>query len=837
MSASASPTSVAALDQSHNRADVSGGLMAEIGRQEQNAASYKTTLRHAMNILTWAQTYSKYTRIHQSQVLLLNISEIEDDKIEKSDCLDVYLCECSGIAAGPAAGPASEKQTISFGENACQAKFIIHYPPTFEHTSEGGINTEKHGSDMVSVIWNWDHNHPFKSLKAFRELDNSPLQKSDFVVATTLGLGWNENSLWFMKGKDPFFEHKPELFKKMMHYHVRVIRERMLSERAIKSDSLSESLICWSKQIAQDGFAEFKNEASFLIDLKGETQFETSSGKKIWSFKFMSKWQRVLLVRSGDTIFLDSTEKVCSGFDSEEDVFLSTILVKDGRNGHSFPVAFLLTNSQNDFVLADFFKKIKEYCQYTPKRILIDCDIAEKLALERVWPGTNIMSCRWHLMKGLKRKLITVNVNNLHQKMKKLPKQADADFDEILACPTRFHGAQKMAEFYSKYEDSPLIQRYIENRWRNYFKNSTSGTFLSSETFTDIMSSYNGKLTMPFMRASEHQRPDVLVYKLYKRLESVFRAEPTTKPPTRNQIDKKVKFFKGHGFLDLAGVLKSVFFEGDSRFSVQFLRDEPYYVNILHSTDINATCSCPSYSRPSWCLHIHMVFRWICLLERSLKKKKSPKSERRSPKEPVEKFLEELLENPLEKPLGKPLANQSQLAVFTPKSMTAIGSPPTNSGIKRETEFSKVDVKKIKLEVSQEVAKTSKDEGPEKDHKQIQKMVSSQQKPLENHSQLAISTSKSKAAIASPPTNLGVKRETEFPRVDSKKVKLEVSQGIIKIRKYESPRIDHEQIQKMVPSQQTFPMPMPDSESPCYSGPQADSKAPSPYSTPAGPNL
>lgn len=525
--------------------------------------------------------------------------------------------------------PNPKRQRASQGLN-CPAKIQIKFQEGYHHTEDNSLNVRDFGDMLVMVKWIHCHNHKHIPVANRKNAQQVRLAIREAVADVTWRQFITQRNKWMLQyetGAVPseVFKINYQLWFNESRRHIRSL--------AVKDSCREKSLCLWAKDIkALDGMAEFTDQFDFKKKIRAEDAPKTSEGGKIWSFWFMSTWQKDLLHRNSSIIFLDSTHKTCRGLNQREDVYLFTLYVKNAVTGKGAPAAFMMTNSQRSEVIAHFLKAVRAFCSFQPVQAVIDCDQAETNALKEVWQNeVSIVWCRWHILKAFANSLkskVTVgprggqsredwDAHKQNVEIKK--KEITQAFKNVIASPTQEIGEQRISDFMKRFKEYPQLIEYTARQWfakKEFVVNGMAPNILVHASTNNFIESFHNVLKRYFLGRSRSQGPDFLVFKLFFQVELNYRAEEKmVKCGFQERVHDKGEKKASKKAFDLSQEVmkKWVSFESEGKVKVRSFTtsDQFYYVGLDTKSRQNVNCTCKAYENSlSWCKHIFLGWRW-----------------------------------------------------------------------------------------------------------------------------------------------------------------------------------------------------------------------------------
>jgi len=244
-----------------------------------------------------------------------------------------------------------------------------------------GLSVKKlKGKDSITVVWHWKH-------KGHDPLDISSIQESRLLASVK---EWIKDRV--AEGRDWISIHDllrvdPDTLDQLGTNSTKipaalavsrmdiynVLRRSLIKNSQLRSGCIA-SLEAWAKQIILEG--GWANVATEVFDYK-------TNGNSGWYMSFATRWQRDALARYGQRIVcMDSTHNTCTGIKVSESVYLYTVLARNQVTGRGVPLAFMLTNAENQIPITNFLKELQREGSFNPEFIMIDCSETEAAAVK-----------------------------------------------------------------------------------------------------------------------------------------------------------------------------------------------------------------------------------------------------------------------------------------------------------------------------------------------------------------------------------------------------------------------------------------------------------------------
>lgn len=535
--------------------------------------------------------------------------------------LDTYECKCAGKSRQKTTQVLRKSFSVSC---ECRATFRVNFPTGYYHTQDGELNLVDHGDKMVRITWSWRHNHDFDNPEFFMSLPLSKMAREALKEAVIkYGITWfyiqHMQIVERLKSK----ELRTWELMKVENRHIRYILSQIPQNQPFRRHvPIVEGFGLLARKIQSDGgLAEFTTKFKTLDERNDSSDFKLDDGRDIWSFCFMSNWQRELLRQNSWIIHLDSTHKTCFGLARDEATYLFTILVKDQKTGRGAPVAFMLSNSGRSRVIADFLRKVRAFTSFEPRQAVIDCDQAETAALRAVWGADfPIMYCRFHVEKAFKDHL----KKHLKGLTKNLKIEMYADFVEVLLSRTETEAAQKMSWLLSKHQAHKTFIAYVKRQWfskKNLIIEGCNAKYAPGQNTNNYIESYHAKMKHKNLLGKIcDRRPDTLAFKLYVFIIPLYivnemRVEDNTKRRVHDQAEDSAK--RKANELSDEDVEAKTFLADNGEITVLSFTDntKEYSVRLELDGKLINTCTCPAYCNTgSMCKHMFLARRFKSLM-------------------------------------------------------------------------------------------------------------------------------------------------------------------------------------------------------------------------------
>ncbi|KAM9915069.1 hypothetical protein OXX69_000036 [Metschnikowia pulcherrima] len=541
---------------------------------------------------------------------------------------DIYLCESAKEKIAKDA-PVFRKRTSR--ARGCKTRFTIQFPHGYKHAPNNEINVGDHGNESVKVTWAWKHNHDFNDPNLFAELPLSGEARSLLRSAVSdFGVTWFQIHQMQTKLRESDHMGPCELLK-IKDRHLRYIMRESSSNQPFTSTPVVTSFDILANVIrSSGGFAEYSTKFRCLPGNgnHGSEDLNNSKNREVWSFCFMSAWQRDVLRQNPRMFHVDSTHKASfRPRDDGEDAYLFTICVKNQRTGSVAPCAFMLTNASTAPVIADFLYKVQVFTGVIPTQAATDCDEAGT-ALRAMWgPFIPIMYCRFHLEKAF--------TEQLDQKIQPCANKKDIkteihhDFQRVLASRNDSEAHHNICWFLKKHEVHAEFVSYMAQHWfarRDFIIEGRNPRYVSGENTHSLLEPFHSLLkSLKYERERCDRRPDAWAHLLFTFVAPSFMGkEKEAESPVTNRIHDKAEALAKNEAMEIPNeeVEKRVFLSGEGQLTVHSFTNGimSYLVHLEAAGREKNTCTCPMHcDSGSLCKHIFLA-------ERFWKAKSSPQT-------------------------------------------------------------------------------------------------------------------------------------------------------------------------------------------------------------------
>ncbi|KAM9903600.1 hypothetical protein OXX79_003259 [Metschnikowia pulcherrima] len=533
----------------------------------------------------------------------------------------VYICKRSGH---PKPKKTAEECQRARGSQkcGCKASYTIRFCEGYKHAPDGSLNVEEHGDDIVTVTWNYEHKHLSKGSGSPEEIQQLRRALRKSVAGDSNWRDYiSQRTKWLFDSKK---KNVPAEDLKIKHDHWFNESKRTLRNLALKDLDPEASLRLWAGEITKlKGMAAFTDKFDFREKCPALTSTKASRGGKIWSFCFMSEWQKVLLQQNCSIILLDSTRKTCRGLHEGENVYLFTLYVKNHVTRKGAPAAFMMTNCGRSEVISHFIRAVRKFAWFSPKKVIVDCDQEETNAFSDVWNDEiSIIYCRRHVSKAFvnnARTNVTVGRDSRTARFEEKKKEIQDAFEAVVRSETKEEGEECIQDFLTNFADFPELIDYTARQWfanENFIVNGRAENVSTRASTNNLIKPFNNVLKRYFLENSSQDRPDLLVFKLFFNVEQNYRAEENlVKIGCADKVnDKNEKAAKAKALNTSEEELnKSVTFLPDGTLDVRSFPDEDVSFSVQldfkYRQKVNCTCLAFEDSQSS-CIHIFLGYIW-----------------------------------------------------------------------------------------------------------------------------------------------------------------------------------------------------------------------------------
>ncbi|QBM89448.1 hypothetical protein METSCH_D05200 [Metschnikowia aff. pulcherrima] len=542
--------------------------------------------------------------------------------------LDIYLC---GSAREKIAKDAPVLRKRTSRACGCKTRFTIQFPHGYKHALNNEINVGDHGNESVKVTWAWKHNHDFNDPNLFAELPLSGEARS-LLRSAVLDFGVTWFQIHQMQTKLRESDHMgPCELLKIKDRHLRyIMRESSLNQPFSSTPVVTRFDILANVIQSSGGFAEYSTKFRCLPGNRnhGSEDLNNSKNREVWSFCFMSAWQRDVLRQNPRWFHVDSTHKTCFGLrNDDEDAYLFTICVKTQKTGSVAPCAFMLSNAITAPVIADFLYKVHVFTGVIPSQAAIDCDEAGT-ALRAVWgPFIPIIYCRFHLEKAFR--------EQLDQKIQPSANKEDIkteihhDFQRVLASRNDSEAHHNIFWFLKKHEVHAEFVSYVNQHWfarRDFIIEGCNPRYVRGENTHSLLEPFHSLLKLlKHVRERCDRRPDAWAHSLFTFVAPSFMGKAKeAESGFTHRVHIKAEALAKDEAMEIPNeeVEKRVFLSGEGQLTVHSFTNGKtlYSVHLEAAGREKNTCTCP------WHCDSGSLCKHIFLAERFWKAKSSPQT-------------------------------------------------------------------------------------------------------------------------------------------------------------------------------------------------------------------
>ncbi|KAM9911149.1 hypothetical protein OXX69_003804 [Metschnikowia pulcherrima] len=533
----------------------------------------------------------------------------------------VYICKRSGHPKPKKTAKECQRARGS-QKCGCKASYTIRFCEGYKHAPNGSLNVDEHGDDIVTVTWNYEHKHSPKGSGSPKEIQQLRRAMRKSVAGD---LNWrdyiSQRTKWLFDSRK---NRVPAEDLKIKHDHWFNESKRTLRNLAMKDLDPEASLRSWAGEITKlKGMAAFTDKFDFKEKRPALTSTQASQGGKIWSFCFMSEWQKVLLQRNCSIVLLDSTRKTCRGLHKGENVYLFTLYVKNHVTRKGAPAAFMMTNCGRSEVTSHFIRAVRKFAWFSPKKVIVDCDQEETNAFLDVWNDEiSIIHCRRHVSKAFvnnARTKVTAGRDSRTARFEEKKKEIQDAFEAVVRSETKEEGEECIQDFLTNFADFPELIDYTARQWfanENFIVNGRAENVSIRASTNHLIKPFNNVLKRYFLENSSQDRPDLLVFKLFFNVEQNYRAEENlVKIGCADKVnDKNEKAAKAKALNTSEEELnKLVTFLPDETLDVRSFPDEDvsFSVQLDFKFRQKVKCTCLAFEdSQSSCIHIFLGYIW-----------------------------------------------------------------------------------------------------------------------------------------------------------------------------------------------------------------------------------
>lgn len=432
--------------------------------------------------------------------------------------LDIYVCNLGGENKVQAIKKGTKRQSVS---GQCIARFVIAFSTGYKHLPLDELNVKEFGDLVVEVNWIPKHKHPLNNLE---QVPKTPLSKEakDLLKLAVLDYGFTwpriqAKQMEELQKQDANVVKSWELFK-INAQHFRAQHTKQQNEERVRNFSITTGLEAWGEVInLSKGFAKYCKEFKHL-DIDGTMKYlKTPQNQYVWSFCFMSKWQKESLSKNPEVFRFETTPRACPGLSTDGVVYLHTISIHNQNTGKGVPAAFLLTNTGEVSVIYDFLMEVRAVTNFSPAQAIIQNKLVS-LAIEKVWgPDFRIKFCYPYIRNQFNKRL-NKKIQEC-QDREKLIRSIISSFDGILYSKTPTEAAKRRKKFINEYKAHPQIMECIEVEWfsdEQFNREGIEQDIARARNLTLYFRKFHSNLErMICLGEEEQQGPNVVVHKLF----------------------------------------------------------------------------------------------------------------------------------------------------------------------------------------------------------------------------------------------------------------------------------------------------------------------------------
>lgn len=580
---------------------------------EEKTVDFDLNISQIHNFINWIELYHPFKRGN------LTKSNSQQDGVENStetgkNIMESYFCTYNGENKFEMENP--ESSDISKNCN-CDSKVYIVFPLEYSHNSKGEINVAQFGDKTAKLSWYWKHNHSMVSVSRFYNSELVKNTQNGLYHSVSSGISWNDIAAR-IRSEGSRLDLTKQLNRNILAYiYSFPLKKKILLDLAIRNTCLETSLKSWAAEISKVGVSVYKNDFNFL---QTSPKKDTETEEKPWSFSFMTKWQKEMFLRDGKLFYLECTDIACQMSQKEQKVFLYTILVGSRKSCRGCPVAFMVTNFEKEEIIAFFLKMVKDFSLAEPLQALINIGSEQVNALKSVWPKMKVTTCRWFISRKFQEYAAKEDVSMAERDKSYEIERAQDEFLRILPV---LLGTQEKTELK---HDFRLFERQAGLSQKNQVDDAYEDVNHMGEMSShhDLVVSFHTTLKLRFFNACVGERPDFLVYYLFKRVEPMYHVEEllvTRGNFPDNNMERQVEEKKKASKLSKEEVLRSVIKNGKRNYFVKSftMPNERYSVIDFDGNGSKWTCSCPLWiETQTMCKHFFLFQRWFLLSKQYL---------------------------------------------------------------------------------------------------------------------------------------------------------------------------------------------------------------------------
>ncbi|XP_022537513.1 uncharacterized protein LOC111195203 isoform X1 [Astyanax mexicanus] len=332
------------------------------------------------------------------------------------------------------------------------------------------------------------------------------------------------------------------------------------------------------------------------------------SEKQALIIVFSTPWQRDQLKNYGsDMIYLDATYK---GITQYGFAFYAVII--KSSQGRGVPVAFFILSEESTENLSICLQKLQECVNpFQPRCVMVDRDLKEINAVQKVFPHTRILLCWFHVLQAVHRwmqrqdecKKQPALKNEVIRAMIALKQCAtEADFEER---------SNQVVDSIDELSGTTTISNYLKMQWFQHSKmwaNFGRRVFHQNSETNNLAERFFFSMKYQFLQGYANRRVDDLLHLLsekvvtyYSYLEELYKAGRITelKKPDMGELVSRMKY---------KGLHDKVVFQSAGQILVPSETSEGkcYFVDL-----ITMLCECDWAERGNLCKHIALA-KHVC---------------------------------------------------------------------------------------------------------------------------------------------------------------------------------------------------------------------------------
>lgn len=463
----------------------------------------------------------------------------------------------------------------------------------------------------VEVIYKWKHNgHDPANPKEYAiESRLSPEIKKWIEDAVDRFADWNsikallrlnEDELEQLEANPVYNRFPPAL---LINYHdVQNVINRHLNNLSRKHPQDKQSVQLWLNHLKEKNhqtlFVQHPNDGPFLISWFSSWQFNLLKQAKEWC--------------------IDSTHKTCISFNNPNDsCYLFTVVIKSPITNKGVPVAFFITDSEVQPVIAQWLKWMLDISggSLPVTRIMVDCSRAEISAIKEVFGDrdVSVSLCHWHIRRAWEKKIKSyVKVPGSTLESQAARSSVRGMLNGLMYAPEETDYDDLYAEFTVKLKDDyPEFVNYYDTEWHAK-RTLWSLPWRKDGTFNtnNLIESYHNQLKSRYFGRRRNCRIDRVVYLLSQVIINDYRQDALrVHLGTSNFFlsNKEMERKQKADGVDIDEAISMVTFSNDDSNSFlckSFTKPDIAYTVLVENNRL-VSCSCPD--QIGICKHIFLV--------------------------------------------------------------------------------------------------------------------------------------------------------------------------------------------------------------------------------------